>query len=573
MTTPAISGIDNKTSPSREATHRFQSVHLGNFKAFGRTQRIPIRPLTLIFGPNSAGKSSFIHGLLYAHEAHNSHSFNSLNVTRPRLGGDSVDLGGFGQFVYRGVRADDDANEADIRHGVEWGVDLSTADLPSRLQELLAPCRNVRLSVSIDCVHMDPCWSVTQRSTTGNDFRHDDLFPGIASYEITADSDLLVRATGGISAIRENGADKKWELRIDHLDANHPILSADHKPMPSSHTADAPHPDDLCEAKESQRKFELLKNGNVVLQQGSFLPNGISPETFGAFAGLEIPALRRLDVLIRGLAEYVGNTLQRLRYLGPLRSYPSRQLAFSEDHDRNWFAGGGYAWDRVRRNSGIREQVNDWLGAKWMKTRYRLDSRDLVSLEDIEREFLQMWEEYEANEDYKPSGAQLADRCRNYSAIKDDLVLMDVVRNVVVSHRDIGIGISQVLPVLVSAFAADNETIAIEQPELHLHPALQAELGDVFIKAALCGKQNTFLLETHSEHLILRIMRRIREVAEGTLPEELPCIRAQDVSVLFVEPRESGSGIRVLELDDEGEFLDPWPGGFFEEGFRERFGK
>src|SRR2546427_1753404 len=75
--------------------HRgFRALGLGNFKAFAETQSIPIRPLTLIFGANSSGKSSFIHGLLLAHQSLVADRENgSLNVTRTEIGGDSVDLG------------------------------------------------------------------------------------------------------------------------------------------------------------------------------------------------------------------------------------------------------------------------------------------------------------------------------------------------------------------------------------------------------------------------------------------------------------------------------------------------
>src|SRR5262249_24262657 len=96
----------------------------------------------------------------------------------------------------------------------------------------------------------------------------------------------------------------------------------------------------------------------------------------------------------------------------------------------------------------------------------------------------------------------------------DDLVLIDRKSNTVVSHRDVGIGISQVLPVLVTAYAAKQEMIAIEQPEIHLHPALQSDLGDVLIESALGERGNRLLIETHSEHIILRIMRRMRETAK-----------------------------------------------------------
>jgi hypothetical protein len=66
-------------------------------------------------------------------------------------------------------------------------------------------------------------------------------------------------------------------------------------------------------------------------------------------------------------------------------------------------------------------------------------------------------------------------------------------------------------------------------------------------------------------------MRRMRNTVQGTLPDSLPPVRPEDVAILYVQPRESAAVVRLLELDEEGELLDPWPGGFFEEGFRERF--
>lgn len=71
---------------------------LENFKAFADTQQIPIRPLTLIFGANSSGKSSLIHGLLLVRHAVET---GELDVYRTAIGGESVDLGGFRQYVHR----------------------------------------------------------------------------------------------------------------------------------------------------------------------------------------------------------------------------------------------------------------------------------------------------------------------------------------------------------------------------------------------------------------------------------------------------------------------------------------
>ena len=102
-------------------------------------------------------------------------------------------------------------------------------------------------------------------------------------------------------------------------------------------------------------------------------------------------------------------------------------------------------------------------------------------------------------------------------------------------------------------------------------PALQADLGDVFLHSALGENRNRFLIETHSEHLLLRIMRRMRQTAAGELPEGIPKIQPKDVMVLFVEPDGPRSIIREMPLNEYGDLVKAWPGGFFEEGLREVF--
>ena len=72
---------------------------------------------------------------------------------------------------------------------------------------------------------------------------------------------------------------------------------------------------------------------------------------------------RKIDEMLKGISRIIADEMSRLRYLGPLRSYPPRHLAFSQHQDRNWFAGGGYAWDVVRRDVRVRELTNKWLSA------------------------------------------------------------------------------------------------------------------------------------------------------------------------------------------------------------------
>jgi hypothetical protein len=139
-----------------------------------------------------------------------------------------------------------------------------------------------------------------------------------------------------------------------------------------------------------------------------------------------------------------------------------------------------------------------------------------------------------------------------------------------VSPSNLGIGFSQMVPLAVSAFASENRLIAIEQPELHIHPALQTELADLFIQSAM-ERKNRFLIETHSEHLILRVLRRIRETTRGTLPEGKSPIRREDVAILYVQPSPDGSKVIEMRIDDQGRLVDNWPNGFFEERLDELF--
>jgi predicted ATPase len=121
-----------------------------------------------------------------------------------------------------------------------------------------------------------------------------------------------------------------------------------------------------------------------------------------------------------------------------------------------------------------------------------------------------------------------------------------------------GEGVSQILPIIARCiWGEEDECLLVEQPELHLHPALQAELGDLFIDVAKAGHRQ-ILVETHSEHLLLRVRRRI---AEGSL-------KPNQVSILFVEKHGGESEVLPLDLNIRGHFSN-WPKGFFDEAYQE----
>ncbi len=97
---------------------------------------------------------------------------------------------------------------------------------------------------------------------------------------------------------------------------------------------------------------------------------------------------------------------------------------------------------------------------------------------------------------------------------------------------------------------------------MHLHPRLQAELGEFFARRTAEPYNNQVIVETHSQYIIYRVQKLIRQ---GRL-------RPEDVSVLYVLKDAEGSHCLQLRLDDERDFIDEWPNGFFEEGYKEMFG-
>ena len=126
-----------------------------------------------------------------------------------------------------------------------------------------------------------------------------------------------------------------------------------------------------------------------------------------------------------------------------------------------------------------------------------------------------------------------------------------------VDLTSVGVGVSQVLPVLVSCLVARKGTVLLlEQPELHLHPKLQMDLADFFIACCKSGRQ--IILETHSEHIVNRVRRRIAEGDDSEL-EKL-------IGILFAEQKDGVTQYRSPSINKFGGLGSDWPDGFLDVG-------
>jgi len=232
------------------------------------------------------------------------------------------------------------------------------------------------------------------------------------------------------------------------------------------------------------------------------------------------------------------NLFNSVFYLGPLREYPKRQYAWA----------GSEPADMGQRG----ERVIDALLASRNRGRYISRGRGRGKNKHSMEEHLASW--------LRDLGLIHA---FNIEPISKDSNLYRIKvqkspHSEPVLITDVGFGVSQILPVLVICYyVPEGSTIILEQPEIHLHPAVQAGLADVFIDA-MKYRNIQIIFESHSEHLLKRLQRRIAEEA----------LQTKETALYFAHIENGKSRLEELNLDLFGNIAN-WPKDFFGDEFGE----
>lgn len=221
---------------------------------------------------------------------------------------------------------------------------------------------------------------------------------------------------------------------------------------------------------------------------------------------------------------------ERVRYLGPLREYPKRQYTWAGAQPEDVGVRGERVVDALMSARAQGLKVNLGRGRKHP-----------------------LLEEYVA--DWLRKLGLIASFAVVEVAEGSNLYQVKVRRGTQASEvllTDVGFGVSQILPIIVLLFYAPvGSTVILEQPEIHLHPSVQAGLADVIIDA-VNWRSIQVVLESHSEHLLQRLQRRIAEEV----------VSASDVMLYFCDFAGGESRLSELQLDMFGNIAN-WPPGFF----------
>jgi len=645
-----------------------KSYTIGNFKAIGPAQTLELRPITLIFGKNSAGKSSIIQSLLLCRHALEKGNFDFTSTKR---WGQTIDLGGFRHYVHR--------HEAD--RDVEIGFTFTRSELEKSNTPLESAVERLTARVLDDGVI--PPWSFTFfnfASEISVSFSvglpspdlglKNERTPAVKAVRIAVDGEpvltFALERNGqlGVSEVKlgsapatlaiaklaqrylvsqsENEADEDRSLKMlaEEL-GNVPLESKPFQEyvgnaveaydfLMAQGKANDPLLDVVAETESFARILwnlaaklpeELRTPGRALTLAGRGLALGIPPrhrlpttrlvvqpsndgsmETgteMGSAVQVEalddllvffledpetpdpLSALAKafrfdLELLVESVFETLRHWLLGTEYIGPYRSIPGRYFQIAETDDPTEVDQGYRSLSEIANKPDLLRSITN-LFQDTLDCPYRLEVRTVAPSLDVRKleEALQRELELCKKDPKRDARAEVGKVVANHACGKETkgVYLVDSRNETDVDFCDVGFGIGQVLPLIAEVASERVGIVCIEQPEVHLHPQMQSNLADIFLQSrgGTNSDSSIYILETHSEHLILRLLRRIRETTRGKLPAGLEPIDASKISVAWVEAGKDGSNFTSLSINEQGRFVDNWPAGFFEERLDEMF--
>jgi len=489
----------------------FRELRVGNFKGFSGSHTIELGKINLFYGANSAGKSALLESLLLMRQSIRSRSINQDQGMEPFLfNGKEVDLGSFqatinghnvskklhlGGSYEHSLLLSDGEKHSDVHHfdvEVVWDHETKSQGLESCIYRVDSAPDN---TISFKRVK-----SGVGEAAVRPEAKHG--FSNVAKM------------------VRDSSARRLPIVgETDHSVSEKVMLNASYENWSFLPGIEAPeeHPRVI---KERIERETIGDESNSVEQMESEI--AVREKIIQELVE-EMMTTTWREMLINRF-QVTSSSLSRIRYLGPLRKSPTRIERLVEKSKTYVGREGEGVASILHRDPSTVGTVNKYM--REMSIPYELHVRKL-----------------------DPDGAGTLGEIIA-------LQLVDLRSNVILSLEDVGFGISQVLPLLVQLAISKKDLVLIEQPELHLHPAIQAHFGDLLIEGSKESKANQFIIETHSEHLLLRLQRRIRE---GTLT-------SADLRIYYIDANsELGSYAQLIELDENGEFVTPWPNGFFPE--------
>lgn len=449
-------------------------ISLENYKSFQTLNELEIKPLTILCGANSSGKSSIIKSILLHKQSYeNSSASNKLT-----LNGDYTNNGIFSDVAYNASSTFSISNTFILNSPFTELSRYGKAKKQSGITEFKELLKLFGKRKE-DVLYFELCNCCTYKAQSppkkSNILDHQNMSiichlkdseSLVSNYEIKHTNRTL-----GYSLKWSNLPDTKKEIKSGSL-------------------------------KQCIIYFSGLQIKNIYSDS---IPSGIMISEI-------IPS-------IITLSRTISEQYKHIHYIGPLRTTPQRQYIALDDI----FTVGTSGENTALLLNNIREKNISYIMPPLDSVAFS-NKDSIKSVSDKFLNALNIWLEYMNITQFE---------------IRDieELVKLSFSGS---NIADVGFGISQILPILVESLnSISNDIIVLEQPEIHLHPKMQMNFAD-FIISNIFIDRNT-IIETHSDHIINRIVRRIMEENSDYL--------LKNVKIYFVNKTSTGSKIEEIKID------------------------
>lgn len=540
---------------------RITKISLTNFRSFKSTQFIELAPVTLLFGPNSVGKSSVLMALAYVYQIL---AKGHCNPQKLDAWG-SRSIGGFQALVHG-----KDLNQTiKIRLDYEAGNTpffsylSDVEDMANQMAQSYLEMMDFGGNIKNGAIELEIAWSTRHQHAYVKTYRAwiNNHFVGA----ITSSEDLkttqinelntqhpLLIPTNNDEWLDFQFGESGDRRTIEDMEPQTELEDVIYRLNPNSRVNPALADIDNCGEKYINRTAPIsLRCGCGALPVlGSPVQTNLDGQDFDALT-THFNFLVVREVLSQAFVLPLDKMLEYLNaniHIGPLRIVPNNDYVPNPHPEQKDWYDGSASWDLIYKDPNsdvvIRDLISDtnvWLSSKRkLNTGYKINNQSLA----------------------EQLGVDVSLHQNPENLLKRNLSFNELRTNISLSANQLGTGISQVLPIVVAANLDHECLVAIEQPELHIHPRFQVELGDLFLENS---QKHTFLIETHSEHLVLRLLKRIREASELINPTNNTITSIDDIAIIYLEPSEDGVTSKRIRIDKDGEFKDRWPDGFFNE--------
>jgi hypothetical protein len=515
-----------------------EAIRLQNFMAFEDTGWLDLRPITLLFGRNSSGKSAIIKALLLLRQ-----SLNADPDEGPLLflDPDGYDFGDFSSILHQaeGVsRHRSDQEEDELKGEITFGLRCSKIDerFARYLQKVLE-IREQEFGEQFDSAGdhdntYELCLTFRQYY---KDLQSKEIAVVLSDVRIVCpwiehdgEPQVIFEANNLLYSETSPEIGYKWHFNTDVL-YEHRIKGQEEKWRE-------------LEIETDSGFLPVLKVGRLSLMKEDEIKGDVD----------------FVSSLLIKLGDEVKVFLKSVNHIRPLRPEPRRVYALDEKERKRWQKQGWRLFlDYLNKKADAPQltEIDSWL--------QRLGLAEMADIWSSPRKLRDsVYSDLSLKE---PRKDQTGNKKKEGKEIHSGFNILDV-----------GFGVSQVLPIIAQCvLAKPGALIIIEQPELHLHPRAQAQLGDLFVDAiyeveVIRNEKDEekiqrekrdirFLLETHSEHLLLRFRRRLAESSAGKHQDSKDpslFLNADDIGVCFVGRPDSNSFVEEIVMNEFGEFMN-----------------